>query len=201
LQTANFSGSCGGPETGSTGLFTGSANSSYSVSEFEWTVYPGWQVVSHPNFSSSIPMGNVRITRTSSAQYTTTPVWLRARNSCGWSDTQQVGTLSSSSYSVSAYPNPVSDVLNVLIEEDETALAALTETTTSSVSGVVGRAKPVYTMRLYSLMGGAPVLQTSGKEAGTVQLNVGSLPDGIYVLHVYDGTENPPLTQRIVVSH
>jgi hypothetical protein len=29
----------------------------------------------------------------------------------------------------------------------------------------------------------------------------GSLPAGIYVLQVHDGTENPPLTQRIVISH
>jgi predicted Zn-dependent protease len=190
LQTADFSGSCGGPETGSSGLFFGSVRSSYSVDEFEWSTDPGWTVVSHPDFPSNIPMGNVRITRTSSSAYTTTTVWVRARNGCGWSSGKQVGTLSSSSYyTVSAYPNPVSDVLNLLIEEEETG--------GSSRTGV----KPVYTIHLYSIMGGTPVLQTSANEAGTVQLNVGSLPDGIYVLHVHDGTENPPLTQRIVISH
>jgi hypothetical protein len=205
-QTADFSGSCGGPETGSTGLFTGSASpasSSYGIDAFEWSAYPGWTVVSHPNFPSSIPMGKVRITRTSSSAYTTTPVWVRAHNSCGWSDEKQVGTLSSSSYySMSAGPNPVSDVLSVLIEEDAAALA-LFETAGATVSGAgtAARAKPVYTIRLYSIMGGAPALQISANEAGTVQLNVSSLPGGIYVLHVHDGTENPPLTQRIVISH
>jgi hypothetical protein len=190
LQTADFSGSCGGPETGSSGLFFGSVRSSYSVNEFEWSTYPGWTVVSHPDFPNNIPMGNVRITRTSSSAYTTTPVWVRARNGCGWSSEKQIGTLSSSSYyTVSAYPNPVLDVLNLLIEEEET--------TGSSRTGV----KPVYTIHLYSIMGGTPVLQTSANEAGTVQLNVGNLPNGIYVLHVHDGTENPPLTQRIVISH
>jgi hypothetical protein len=205
-QTAAFSGSCGGPETGSTGLFTGSASpasSSYGIDAFEWSAYPGWTIISHPNFPSSITMGNVRITRTSSSAYTTTPVWVRAHNSCGWSDEKQVGTLSSSSYySMSAGPNPVSDVLSVLIEEDAAALA-LFETAGSTVSGAgtAARAKPVYTIRLYSIMGGAPALQISANEAGTVQLNVSSLPGGIYVLHVHDGTENPPLTQRIVISH
>jgi hypothetical protein len=145
-------------------------------------------------------MGNVRITRTSSAAYTTTTVWIRARNSCGWSSGKQIGTLSSSSYTVSAYPNPVSNVLNLLIEEDEAALALL-ETAGASVSGVVGRVTPVYTIGLYNLTTGTQVLQTSANEAGTIQLNVGSLPNGIYVLQVHDGTDNPPHTQRIVVSH
>jgi hypothetical protein len=45
------------------------------------------------------------------------------------------------------------------------------------------------------------VLQTTTGEAGTVQLNVGSLPDGIYTLHVHDGTDRVPLTQHIVISH
>jgi hypothetical protein len=146
-------------------------------------------------------MGNVRITRTNSDAPTTTPVWIRARNSCGWSNEKALGTLSSSSvYTMSAYPNPVSDVLNVLIEEDEEALMVLSETTDSSASSV-GRAKPVYSIGLYNLTTGTPVLQTSTNETGTVQLNVGNLPNGIYVLRVHDGTENPPLTQRIVISH
>lgn len=198
LRTADLSGSCGGPETGSTGLFTGNANSSYSVEEFEWGVAPGWQVVSHPNFPSSIPMGNVRITRNSSSAPTTTPVWIRARNSCGWSEEKALGTLTATSYTVSAGPNPVSDVLSVLIEEEA---AALSGTAGTQASGAAGRANPVYTITLYSLMGGAPALQASTNEAGTVQLNIGSLPNGIYVLQVHDGTDNPPLTQRIVVSH
>ncbi|MDR1200128.1 MAG: T9SS type A sorting domain-containing protein [Tannerellaceae bacterium] len=202
LQTADFSGSCGGPESGSTNLFFGSASSSYSVSEFEWGVAPGWSVVSHPNFpSATIPMGNVRITRNSSSAVTTTPVWIRARNSCGWSNEKALGTITSSSvYTVSVYPNPVLDVLNVLIEKEEAALTQ-SETTGASVSGTVGRVTPVYTIRLYNLMTGVQVLQTSANEAETIQLNVGSLPNGIYVLQVHDGTDNPPVTQRIVVSH
>jgi hypothetical protein len=205
-QTADFSGSCGGPETGSTGLFTGSAlpaSSSSGVDAFEWTVNPGWTVVSHPNFPGSITMGNVRITRTSSSASTTTPVYVRAHNSCGWSSGKQVGTLSSSSYySMSAWPNPVSDVLSVLIEEDTEALALFeTAGATLSGAGTAGRAKSVYTIGLYSITGGTPALQASANEAGTVQLNISSLPNGIYVLHVHDGTANPPLTRRIVVSH
>jgi hypothetical protein len=108
---------------------------------------------------------------------------------------------SSSSYSMSAYPNPVSGVLNVLIEEEETESTALS-TSGSSVSGTgaVSRTNPVFTISLYSVMG-TPVLQTTASDLGNIQLDVSSLPNGIYTLHVHDGSENPPVTQHIVIAH
>jgi hypothetical protein len=106
-----------------------------------------------------------------------------------------------SSYSMSAYPNPVSSVLNVDLEELGAASGAFS-TAGSSVSGSGGisRATPVYTISLYSVMG-ALTLQTTTNDPGNIQLNVGSLPSGIYTLHVHDGTDSPPLTQHIVISH
>jgi hypothetical protein len=102
---------------------------------------------------------------------------------------------------MSAYPNPVSGVLNVDLEELETESTALS-TSGSSVSGIgaVSKAKPVFTIRLYSAMG-ALVLQTTASDLGNIQLDVSSLPDGIYTLHVHDGSENPPVTQHIVIAH
>jgi hypothetical protein len=107
----------------------------------------------------------------------------------------------SSSYSMSAYPNPVSSVLNVDLEELEAESGALSTAGSSlSSSGGISRATPVYTISLYSVMG-VLTLQTAANGMGNIQLNVGSLPSGIYTLHVHDGTDSPPLTQHIVISH
>jgi hypothetical protein len=47
---------------------------------------------------------------------------------------------------------------------------------------------------------GVLVLQTTAP-AGTISLNVSGLPDGLYILHVYDGSNSPPQTQHIIISH
>jgi Zn-dependent metalloprotease len=106
-----------------------------------------------------------------------------------------------SAYSMSAYPNPVSGVLNVHLEELETESTALS-TSGSSVSGTgaVSRTNPVFTVSLYSVTG-TLVLQTTASDLGNIQLDVSSLPNGIYTLHVHDGSENPPVTQHIVIAH
>ncbi|MDR1557275.1 MAG: T9SS type A sorting domain-containing protein [Tannerellaceae bacterium] len=108
---------------------------------------------------------------------------------------------SSASYSMSAYPNPVSGVLNVDLEELDAASEAFS-TSGSSVSGSGGisRARPVYTISLYSVMG-MLALQTVTNNPGNIQLDVSSLPSGIYTLRVHDGTDSPPVTQQIVISH
>ncbi|MDR2041869.1 MAG: trypsin-like serine protease [Tannerella sp.] len=104
-------------------------------------------------------------------------------------------------YSLSAYPNPTSSVLNVDIEELETESTAFS-TTGSSASGfgAVGKVKSVYTISLYNASG-TLALQTTASDTNHIQLDVGSLPNGIYTLYVHDGTENPPVTQHIVISH
>jgi hypothetical protein len=94
LQMADFTVNYA-PDPGRSGVFSGNASSSYSVDEYEWHTDPGWTVVSHPDFPPSIPMANVRITRTSPSAPTTTPVYVRARNACGWGPGKQVATLSS----------------------------------------------------------------------------------------------------------
>jgi hypothetical protein len=38
-------------------------------------------------------------------------------------------------------------------------------------------------------------------QAGAISLDVTDLPDGYYILHVHDGSENPPVTQHIVIAH
>ncbi|MDR2773906.1 MAG: T9SS type A sorting domain-containing protein, partial [Tannerella sp.] len=91
-------------------------------------------------------------------------------------------------YRMTAYPNPVSSVLNVQLEEQELETAS-----SSSGRQTVTGSAPVYTIRLYNAAG-TLVLQTTANDVGTVQLNVGSLPNGIYTLHVHDGTDSPPLT-------
>jgi hypothetical protein len=129
-------------------------------------------------------------------------------NSCGGNTTgapmfiYSISISNSSTYSLSAYPNPVSGVLNVQIEELETASSTTSgfSSSSSSSGGSIGRAQPVYTISLYSITG-TLALQTTASDPGTVQLNVGNLPGGNYTLHVHDGTETPPVTQQIVIAH
>jgi hypothetical protein len=121
-------------------------------------------------------------------------------NSCGGNSTGAPMFIYSispgnSAYSMSAYPNPVSGTLNVQVEGDGEASV---ESSSGRING--SGQQRVYTIRLYSIAG-TLAFQTTANGSGTVQLHVGSLPAGIYKLHVYDGTENPPLTQTIVISH
>jgi len=44
------------------------------------------------------------------------------------------------------------------------------------------------------------VRQTYTKD-GTVQFNVANLPNGFYYLHIYDGVNDTPKIQQIVVQH
>ncbi|MDR2138368.1 MAG: T9SS type A sorting domain-containing protein [Tannerella sp.] len=68
----------------------------------------------------------------------------------------------------------------------------------SQASGAVSQ--PVFDILLTNLTG-TRMLRTTGRGNDITQLNVSNIPNGIYVLHVYDGTGTKPETQRIVISH
>ena len=76
------------------------------------------------------------------------------------------------------YPNPVSDILTIDIKEDSTNLN--------------------FDVRLYDGMGN--ILRQQQTQGGTVQFNVSSLRDGIYYLHIYDGVNDQPEIQKIIVK-
>jgi hypothetical protein len=92
---------------------------------------------------------------------------------------------------ISAYPNPATNVLNIAFEE--TGQQLLTGT-------AIDQTPQIFDICLFNMMG-MKVLQTATAGAEVVQLNVSNLPNGIYTLNVYDGTNNPPQTRQIIISH
>jgi hypothetical protein len=114
-------------------------------------------------------------------------------------------------YSMSAYPNPASNLLNIGIEELEQEAEAEAKDATAKegleqVKGQAGdqktvvKAPPVYEIRLFNATG-TLMLQTTSDGKTAKQLNVANLPNGIYTLHVSDGSGDPPQTRHIVISH
>ena len=116
---------------------------------------------------------------------------VRAINSCGTPQHYSYVVLevdSRKSSSSFGYPNPVDDVLYV----DLDAFAAANPALSSS-------ARINYDVRLYDGQGN--MLQQQRAGGGTVKFDVSSLPNGIYYLHIYDGVNNAPEIQKIIVQH
>ena len=101
----------------------------------------------------------------------------------------------SSPYSI--YPNPVSDILNITI--DAQAVSEARSQQPSLTNGQPLKFDPTFDIRLYDGQGFL-LLQTSSK-GGLVQFDVSNLSDGIYYLHIYDGSGNTPFMTQIVVEH
>ena len=96
--------------------------------------------------------------------------------------------VSASDYSPSpslGYPNPVSDVLNLDLDQIPAAKAQ--------------GANLTYDVRLYDGQGN--LLRQASNKGGTIQYNVSNLPDGFYYLHIYDGVSSTPEIQQIMVQH
>ena len=115
----------------------------------------------------------------------------RANNTCGQGAYYDIWV--SSSYSPApppfiSYPNPVSDVLYIEVEQPD-------ENNTN-----VGQNAFTYEIRLYDGLGNL-VRQTDTKGGSTTQFNVANLPNGIYYLHLYYGINKTPAIQKIVIQH
>lgn len=128
-----------------------------------------------------------------------TTFWIkyRYRNSCGWSAwytiTGSVQNLASCKCYKSpvpppgntfkAYPNPTSDFLNVeLNDPNRTA-----------------KQNPTYEVRLYDSLGNLKRnTQTNGVK---VEFNMTNLPDGVYLLHIYDNESDTTEVHKIIVEH
>jgi hypothetical protein len=139
-------------------------------------------------------------------------VEVRAHNACGWSDWKWLDAVynpcgSSYYYSMSVGPSPADATLTVditaLADETGNVLQQLPAGAPASGNGgnVVAQPQPdpVYEIKLFNSMG-VLVLQTTAP-AGSNPLNVSGLPNGLYILHVYDGSNSPPQTQNIIISH
>jgi len=127
-------------------------------------------------------------------------------NGCGESPhttvEYRIATGGCGSYSpVNVYPNPVSNLLNIEIDNEAVNLVQsmnkafydgkLFKTTSTSI--------PAYDIHLYDWQGN--LLGQQKIKDGSAQFNVANLPIGIYYLHVYDGINDNPEIKQIVVEH
>jgi len=81
------------------------------------------------------------------------------------------------------YPNPVSGILNIPINE-----------------AVASQITRTYTIRLYNERGKL-LRKTTVKGKSTAQFNVADLPNGVYYLYIYDGIHTKPEIKNIMVRH
>ena len=167
-----------------------STSLSWPLAQFDWSLgtYGGWGSISWNQYQSyaTVSVG-------SADNYY--QVVGRIKNTCGWSSYAYLN-IYVYNYSPSppppAYPNPVSDILNVDLDQ-----------VVASRSGSSGQqplaANAAFDIRLYDPQGN--LLRNSAAKGGTIQFNVSNLPDGNYFLHIYDGVNSAPEIQQIVVQH
>ena len=126
-------------------------------------------------------------------------IWINFYDDCGWGDDFYIpfemlvpspSSSSPSSFPSLAYPNPVSDILHIDIDQYKIEM-----------DNVIGKSQQTinFDIRLYDGQGNM-LRQTFSKD-GTVQFNVSNLLNGIYYLHIYDGINDKPEMKQIVVQH
>jgi hypothetical protein len=122
----------------------------------------------------------------------------RATNSCGQGEYTTIGL---TVYDVRTYslvsPNPVSDVLTVSFNPERVAQAKASLQSTGGVDTAMDAF--LLNIKLYNNSG---VMQRQATSTGQeVKLDVSSLPNGIYILHVHDGVIDKPEVHKIMVNH
>ena len=93
------------------------------------------------------------------------------------------------------YPNPVKDVLYVVISQEMIDEAKALQSMQSKATP----AAPVFDVRLYD--GQGKQLRQQFSTGGTIEFSVSNLASGVYFLHIYDDVSNMPKTHLIVVEH
>jgi hypothetical protein len=123
---------------------------------------------------------------------TTLTLYSRFRDCLGWSETFDVLELTINyaypyTYYSAAYPNPASSVLHIEMEDaSQTTLQSATD---------------VYRIQLVHAQTGAVALnQTVGSLSGNLELNVSTVPDGLYSLVL---TRNSTVVhaQAVLIQH
>jgi hypothetical protein len=103
------------------------------------------------------------------------------------------GTSCNSLLRFTAFPNPVSDVLNIGF--DQATLQQQSQWQQSQLT------TETFDIRLYD-SNGMLQQQTSYQGQGTIQLSTSSLPNGIYFLRIYSSlTPSQPEVHRIIINH
>jgi hypothetical protein len=93
------------------------------------------------------------------------------------------------------YPNPVSDILYVEINQEAIDWVKALEQTTDRKS----LQDPTFDIRLYDHQGN--MKRRASSKGGIVEFNVSNLPIGVYYLHIYDGVSETPEIRQIIVEH
>ena len=124
----------------------------------------------------------------------------KAQSTGGWSEycVKNLQVYNPGSYSI-AYPNPAVSTLNISFNPEQIELAK-----TSLQSSSTGASKiPLKTfsldIKLYDMNGTLHKRATSNGDL--VTLDVSTLKNGVYVLHVSDGIAAKPEVHKIVVAH
>ncbi|MDR0574010.1 MAG: T9SS type A sorting domain-containing protein, partial [Tannerella sp.] len=117
----------------------------------------------------------------------------RATNACGQGEYFVIDVNVYHSYGnySSAYPNPVSGILNIDVNRETEAL--------QKKSVASAGCEFALDIRLYDSRGNLQRQATSKGEK--VVFNVSNLPNGLYILHVYDGIQENPEIHKIIVKH
>ena len=183
----------------SDGSFSASVSndSRFNVDQYEWkTDYAGdWSIIPQNTDKSS-----VKVYRTSNSR--SCNLSARGHNNYGWGEWQVVGWVyTSQTYSLIVRQNPVSNTLSLQIQPASDADVQ----NMSSNKKTVTLSSQAYAVGLYSNRGTC-VYQSnvSGDGSGMINVNidVSSLSNGIYILHVAKtGTNEAPITRNIVVKH
>ena len=158
-----------------------------------------WGMEGNSSYYSLSPNGNsVKVTFNIDFDWSF-KLYVNAYNSYGSDYAAKYITFKGSQKSGSApkiYPNPVSDILYIEIDQDtiDRVLALLQNKGSKSFNSV-----PVFDIRLYN--GQNILLMKQFTKGGITQFNVSDLPDGIYYLHIYNGVLSKPEMYSIIVKH
>lgn len=178
-----------------------SCDSRYNVDQYEWkSDYPSdWSIVAQNTSKSS-----VKVYRSSNPR--SCNLSARAHNSFGWGEWQVIGWLyASSTYSLSVLQNPVSSTLQVQIMPNTEMQSSPNGEFAANITEqkLVLNMNPTYSVGLYSNTGTCIYQnEVKGNGDGVISLNidVSSLLNGIYILHVKTVDECAQ-TLNVIVKH
>ncbi len=95
------------------------------------------------------------------------------------------------------YPNPASTILNIEFDQEVLGQAQAMQQTTTSGKQI--KQDKTFDIRLYDGQGN--LLRRATTKGSKVEFNVSNLSNGIYYLHIYDGVNEKPEMQQIMVEH
>jgi len=147
---------------------------------YSWSIFPGtdgvdWSITKFPT-SADVMFGT--------AGYYS--VIVTASNDCGTCTSPFPYAVAATQCrgGISVYPNPVSDILYIDIDPQQSQVQA-------------NRQQLTYDIRLYDQQGNL-ALNHKTAQTGTVQIDVSSLRNGTYMLQIFDGVDTQPYATIVI---